>query len=99
MVRPLRRRAGLEHSLDPRDDVASSGLFSSPEERRFAHEQRLTLDRVLDRVASTSVVAELADRERHDLLARVRALLEGLEEPIVLRYVTEVFVADRLPGR
>jgi SAM-dependent methyltransferase len=95
LIRPFRKRAALEHGLDPRADIERSGLFAPVEERRFRHEQRLALDRVLDRVASTSVIAALAPAERAELLDRVRELLAVMPEPVVLEYVTEVYVADR----
>ena len=75
-------------------ELARSGLFGEVEERRFAHAHALTREGVLDRVASTSVVAALPPEERRALLERVRAHVGG--ESAVLRYVTEVYVADRL---
>jgi SAM-dependent methyltransferase len=95
LVRPLRPRAWRERTLDPRPDFERSGLFSPIEERRFPHEQRLPVDGVLDKVASTSAVAALGEEERAELLGRVRGLLADAAEPIVLRYVTEVYAADR----
>lgn len=94
LLEPLRQAADLKDA-DPEADFARSGLFSPPEKRRFVHEQDLIAERVLDRVASTSVVAALAPDEREGLLGNVSALLAGEKGPIVLRYVTEVFVSDR----
>jgi hypothetical protein len=71
-------------------------LFSRVDERRFPHGQTIELDFYVDRVASTSVVAALPDRERRALLERVRALASERPGPVELRYVTEVYVADRL---
>lgn len=101
LVRPLRRRARQEQRTRrvPRPDLGRGGLFSPVEERRFPHEQTLSVGGVLDRVSSMSFVAVLGEDERTDLLARVRGLLAEVEEPVVLRYETEVYAADRLPSR
>jgi SAM-dependent methyltransferase len=99
IIRPLRMRAEAGPRPDPRADIDRSGLFAPVEERRFPHEQPLLREAVLDRVASMSFVAAAPEEERAALLARVRELLAEQEERVVLRYVTEVFVADRLPSR
>jgi SAM-dependent methyltransferase len=95
-IRPHRRRAGLDRVLDPQGELERSGLFARPDERRFPHVQAIARERYVDRVASTSVVAALPDRERAALLERVRALAAEMPEPLELSYVTEVYVADRL---
>jgi SAM-dependent methyltransferase len=96
VIKPHRLRAGLEHVLDPRSEVARGRLFSRADERRFPHVQSIERDRYVDRVASTSVVAALPERERRALLERVRELASERAGPVELRYVTEVYVADRL---
>ena len=95
-IRPHRRRAGLQQSLDPRAELMRGRLFSRVDERRFPHVQTIERDRYVDRVASTSVVAALPERERRALLERVRGLASQRPGPVELRYVTEVYVADRL---
>jgi SAM-dependent methyltransferase len=95
-IRPYRRRAGLERALDPRAELARGRFFSRADERRFPHVQTIGRDRYVDRVASTSVVAALPGRERRALLDRVRELASERPGPVELRYVTEVYVADRL---
>jgi SAM-dependent methyltransferase len=97
IIRPIRVRAESGPRPDPHADIDRSGLFSPVEERRFPHEQRLPREAVLDRVASMSFVAAAPNEERAGLLTRVGDLLAATEEPAVLRYVTEVYVADRVP--
>jgi SAM-dependent methyltransferase len=97
IIRPIRVRAEAGPRPEPRADIDRSRLFSPVEERRFPHEQPLPRSAVLDRVASMSFVAAAPNEERAALLARVRDLLAEQEERVVLRYVTEVYVADRVP--
>jgi SAM-dependent methyltransferase len=92
LLEPLRRAAEAGR---PWDWPPQSRLFSSFEERRFRHEQRVDRAGVLNRVASMSFVAALPDEERHALLERVRELAADRPEPIVIPYETEVYVADR----
>jgi ubiquinone/menaquinone biosynthesis C-methylase UbiE len=81
------------------DDFAGSGLFTPIEERRFRHEQRVTRETLVDTIASRSYVAALPDARRAAFLDRVRTFAGGQTEPIVLRYVTEVFICFRQTGR
>jgi hypothetical protein len=92
MLAPFRRDAGAESGAW-REPFARSQLFGGLEEARFRHEQRLTVAGLCDRVASTSFVATLPERERQALLGRVRALASGLDEPFPFPYVTEVYLA------
>jgi len=91
LLAPLRRIADAG-SVDWRGALARSGLFGEPEEASFRHEQRLTVDGLCERVASTSFVATMAPAERDELIARVRALADGLDEPFAFPYVTEVSI-------
>jgi SAM-dependent methyltransferase len=81
------------HGTD--DSVQSSPLFSDVEHRTWPFEQCLTLDGLLDVVASRSYVASLDEDARRGLLARVCEVAAHLPEPIVLPYVLDVYVADR----
>jgi ubiquinone/menaquinone biosynthesis C-methylase UbiE len=78
-----------------REALERSPLFRPTEERRFAHAQRLTAEGLAERVSSTSFVAAMEPPERDALLAQVRALAAGLDEPFDFPYVTEVRVAAR----
>ena len=77
--------------------LAASPLFGETETAVFRYEQQFTVDDLVDRVASTSFVATMADGERQPLLDRVRALAVGREEPFPFPYVTEVLVSPRTP--
>ena len=78
-----------------RPPLEASPLFGPVEEASFPFEQSFTADDLCDRVASTSFVAAATPHEREELLARVRSLTVGLEEPFPFRYRTEVYVVPR----
>ena len=65
------------------------------EERRFRYEQRLSLDGLVERIYSISVVAALPDDEREAFLGRVREAAAPFGDPVVYLYWTEVFVSGR----
>ncbi len=76
-------------------EIAASGLFGPVEEVRLPHRQELTAERVLDRFLSVSFVAAAAPPERLAVETALRELVAGRREPIVLPYVTEIFLAFR----
>jgi SAM-dependent methyltransferase len=96
LLAPLRVGAPYQLGGAWRRPLEETPLFGEPEERSFAIAQELTVDGVCERVASTSFVAAMAAPERETLLARVRELVAGREEPFVFPYVTEVYVAPKL---
>jgi SAM-dependent methyltransferase len=69
-------------------------LFTPPELRTFANVQELDTETIADRLASESSIAALLEEQRRQALREVRALAPG---PVVLRYVTEVYVSNRRP--
>jgi ubiquinone/menaquinone biosynthesis C-methylase UbiE len=71
-----------------------STLFTELELRTFANLQELDAEMIADRLASESSIAVLPDKERRRALLEVRALAP---EVVELRYVTEVYVSNRLP--
>jgi len=77
------------------DAVARSPLFGPLEHRCWPHEQRLSLDELVGLVASRSYIASLDEETRAALLGDVREAFAGEPEPIVLRYVVDVYVTDR----
>lgn len=90
------RGAASQHWNDNADDaLGASPLFGDVEHRTWPGEQRLTPEGLLEVVASRSYVASLDEARRNELLEEVRREIEGKPEPIVLRYVVEVFVTDR----
>ncbi len=78
-----------------REPLARSPLFEKGEVRRFRYAQLFHEQDLVDRVASTSVVAAMPAVERDALLARVRALTIGLEQPFPFPYVTEVHLLPK----
>ena len=78
--------------------LEASALFGTVEHRTWPGEQRVTVDELLEVVASRSYVASLGRPARAEILARIRESVATEIEPIVLRYVVDVYVADRSPG-
>jgi ubiquinone/menaquinone biosynthesis C-methylase UbiE len=72
-----------------------SPLFSPESVRHYPNEQRLDADLLVDRVASTSVIAQLPDAERIAVLDDVRRLATGQPQVMTLRYTTELHVYRR----
>jgi ubiquinone/menaquinone biosynthesis C-methylase UbiE len=68
--------------------------FTMPELATFRHEQRLDVERLVDRVVSVSFIAVLDDDERAALASRVRALAPPGGE-VVLPYRTDVWTTER----
>jgi SAM-dependent methyltransferase len=80
-----------------RAPLAASRLFGEIRSATFRYEQMFTADDLADRVASTSFVAAMSEEERLPLLAQVRELVAGRDEPFPFPYVTEVSVSPRMP--
>lgn len=78
-----------------REPVASSGLFAPVDEVELPYEQELGVEGVVDRVASTSFIAALDERERAGVVGRVRELASGWAEPLRLGYTTEAYIYER----
>ena len=51
---------------------------------------------VLDRVASTSFVGAMETDRRREFLDEVRDAVSALDEPLDLRYLTDVYVCESL---
>jgi SAM-dependent methyltransferase len=82
-----------------REPLERSPLFEAEEVRTFPYVQLFTTDDLCNRVASTSFVAVRPAIDREALLARVRALTHGLDEPFPFPYVTEIHVLPRSRDR
>ena len=65
---------------------------------RGRHEVEMQPEQVEDMVASRSYVRVLAEADRADVLARVRALVAPLGRRLVVPYVTSAYCARALPG-
>ena len=75
--------------------VEASPLFAAIEERTFPWEQPMTRAGLVERVASTSFVAQLPEAERSGLLESAARLADDLPEPFPFRYRADVFVIPR----
>jgi ubiquinone/menaquinone biosynthesis C-methylase UbiE len=64
--------------------------------KTWRYSQTLTLAEYVDRVASTSFVGTMAPAQRREFLADVREALLPFDEPLELRYLTDVFVCEAL---
>jgi SAM-dependent methyltransferase len=95
VLRPYRRRVTDQQSGAWRPPLEASPLFGALEEASFPFAQSFTTDDLCARVGSTSFVAAATPHEREELLARVRSLTVGLEEPFPFRYRTDVYVVPR----
>jgi SAM-dependent methyltransferase len=96
LLEPVRGAAEQYWNGDADATLEASPRFGEVEHRTWPGEQRVTLDGLLEVAASRSYVASLDERARRELLDRIREAFAGEDEPIVLRYVVDVFVADRL---
>jgi SAM-dependent methyltransferase len=99
VLRASRRRVADQESGGWRPPLEASPLFGPVEEASFPYEQSFTTDDLCERVASTSFVAAATPHQREEVLARVRSLTVGLDEPFPFRYRTDVYVAPRARDR
>lgn len=95
IIRPYRGRAPAHEWDRWREALRESPAFAASGERQFSHQQTVDRDGLLDRVASTSFIASLADAERAAVLKEVGDLVAG-QASIVLPYITDVFIYRRL---
>lgn len=71
--------------------LADSGLFERTERKLFEHVQETDEQGVVDRVTSISFISAAEPSVREDVEERVRALVHGMETPIRLPYMTEMY--------
>jgi ubiquinone/menaquinone biosynthesis C-methylase UbiE len=88
-------RAPRWHGRSAREFLDASPLFGEVETFETTQRQELDADGVVDRFLSVSFVAAAAPEERDAVERGIRDLVAGRAEPIVLPYVTEVYVAFR----
>ena len=72
------------------------GVLGPLEHRRWHFTQALTYDDYVDRVASTSFVGAMSGERRLEFLDEVRAALSPFNEPLELRYHTDVYLVEEL---
>ncbi|MGE5691379.1 MAG: class I SAM-dependent methyltransferase [Pseudomonadota bacterium] len=95
LLAPYQGEVSRHSELDVVDELARSGRFGPVDSRTWPFEQLLDLETFVDRIASTSYVADLPPVEREALLDEFRELGGRAGDPIVVRYVTQAFAADR----
>lgn len=95
LLEPHQGEVSRHYDLDVEGELVRSGRFGPVDARTWPYEQRVDLDAFVDRIASTSYVADLPAERRGALLDDFRALGREAGDPIVIRYVTEAFAADR----
>lgn len=95
LLRRYRSRVIEQQSGAWRAPLDASPFFGRVEEASFPFAQSFTTDDLCERVGSTSFVAAAAPDEREELLAQVRSLTVGLDEPFPFRYRTDVYVVPR----
>jgi ubiquinone/menaquinone biosynthesis C-methylase UbiE len=91
----VRGRSAQYWEENSNESVEASPLFGEVEHRIFRSRREMPLEGVVDEAASRSYVASLDDARRIELLDELRAALADEPEPIVLRYIVDVYVADR----
>jgi len=92
---PLRRSAPAAKERHWKAPLERTGFFAGPDERVFRHVQRVDADGLANRFASVSFIAALPEARRRQVLAEIRTLIEGREEPFDFPYRTRVYVYDR----
>jgi SAM-dependent methyltransferase len=75
-----------------REVLAATPRFTPAGEAGFPNPVEMTTATLVDRIASTSIIASLPDDERDVTLADVRALGDAEPERFELRHVTEVLL-------
>jgi ubiquinone/menaquinone biosynthesis C-methylase UbiE len=78
-----------------REFLEASPLFGDVETFETPQRQELDAEGVVERFLSVSFVASAAPEERAEVERGICHLLAGREEPIVLPYVSEVYIAFR----
>jgi SAM-dependent methyltransferase len=86
---PAHRNGRWRRTFDDTD------LFRSVARREFANVDTFDADRLVDRVASTSFIADLPPPDRTSVLERARAIADGLPPTFPFPYTTEVEVFAR----
>ena len=86
IARVLRPGGGLGMVWNERD-----GRFTVVERVKFSFDQEVDVDRLVERVTSTSYIAAMTPEERVPIVADTRALVDDFPEVFVLPYVTDTY--------
>ena len=93
-VAALWQAEDLVSHMDGRPPFSGHAAFTDPAQDEFEHVQSLDVDLLVDRVASSSVLATMPEQERLEILSRVRELAPE-DEPFDLPYVTDAWRSVR----
>jgi SAM-dependent methyltransferase len=88
---PRHRDGDWERALD------GSPLFEPLAQTELPNDQPQTVEGIVERAASTSFIAAMADAQRAELLADLERRAAALPEPIVLPHVCELFAFAARP--
>jgi SAM-dependent methyltransferase len=91
IIDPLEGDAPRRTKRDWKTMLAESGLFERSERRLFDNVQETDEQGVVDRVTSISFIAAAPPEVQDDVERAVRETVQGLEPPIRLPYMTEVY--------
>src|SRR5207248_499733 len=92
IIDPLRGDTPQRTQRNWRAMLAESGLFERCERALFENEQEVDEQGVVDRVLSISFIGAAPRAVRADVEARARALARDAEQPLRLRYMTELYL-------
>lgn len=76
---------------DWRAVIEADGRFTSVEREKFTFDQEVDVDRLVERVTSTSYIAAMPPEERAPIIEQTRALVADFPEVFVLPYVTDTY--------
>jgi SAM-dependent methyltransferase len=98
LMEPYRRTTPSHRGERWRAAFGDASGFEPLARSTFRLDQRLDVDRLVDRVSSVSFIAALGPDERARVERAVRSLTEGRKE-VVLRYRTDVWITRRRRSR
>jgi ubiquinone/menaquinone biosynthesis C-methylase UbiE len=96
------KHARVDELLAPHRSEFPSGeehwraVLGPLEARTWRYSKSLTVAEYVDRVASTSFVGAMETDRRRELLDEVRDAVSTFDEPLDLRYLTDVYVCESL---
>lgn len=73
--------------------VLAAGPFVDIERATFRHAQTLSKEGIYQRVLTTSYISVMSQAQREELLRDVADVIDPLDEPLTLPYVTDVYRA------
>jgi SAM-dependent methyltransferase len=95
LTESLRSDTPAWRRLDPAAAIEVTGFFEPVELVELPHRQELDAEGIVDRFCSISFVAAAPPEARTAFVDSLRALVRGRPEPIVLPYVTELYLTQR----